>query len=59
MRAMDAVLIVIGLVAAGLVVEAYAAATAPLGYQDEAGFHFGPPHTRDPGADRTELGNPS
>ncbi len=59
MRAMDAVLIVIGLVAAGLVMEAYAATTAPLGYQDESGFHFGLPHAQDQSADRAEMGNPS
>ena len=33
--------IVLALIAAGLVVELFAAATAPLGYQDEKGFHLG------------------
>ena len=28
---------------AGLVVLAYATVTAPFGYQDESGFHFGQP----------------
>jgi hypothetical protein len=31
----------LALIAAGLVVELFAAATAPLGYQDEDGFHLG------------------
>lgn len=33
--------ITLALIAAGLVVELFAAATAPLGYQDENGFHVG------------------
>jgi hypothetical protein len=36
----------LALVAAGLVVELFAAATAPLGYQDEKGFHLGSEQTR-------------
>ncbi len=48
---------VVGLVAAGLMVEVYAAATAPLGYQDESGFHFGTEHRQS--ADLSDLGNPS
>ncbi len=54
---MDAVLMVIGLVAAGLVLEVYAAATAPLGYQDESGFYLG--SERRQNADLSDLGNPS
>jgi hypothetical protein len=30
------------LLAGGFFVEVFSAATAPLGYQDEKGFHFGP-----------------
>lgn len=35
-------LIIIGLTAIGLVIGLVAASNAPVGYQDEAGFHFGP-----------------
>jgi hypothetical protein len=38
---MTVLLIAVALVAAGLIVELIAAAKAPLGYQDENGFHFG------------------
>lgn len=38
---MIAVLIVFGLVAVGLIVGLIATARAPMGYEDEAGFHFG------------------
>jgi hypothetical protein len=54
---MDAVLVVVGLVAAGLMIEVYATATAPLGYQDESGFHFGTKHHKS--ADLSDLDNPS
>lgn len=43
------------LAAAGFLTELFAANKAPLGYQDEAGFHFGQAHT---GA-QFELENPS
>ena len=33
--------ITLALIAAGVVVELFAAATAPIGYQDESGFHLG------------------
>jgi hypothetical protein len=33
--------IIFGLVAAGLGIGLVAAAKAPLGYQDESGFHYG------------------
>jgi hypothetical protein len=35
-------LILLGLVATGLTVGFLATATAPMGFQDESGFHFGP-----------------
>ena len=47
--------ITMALVAAGLVVELFAAATAPLGFQDEGGFHLG----QDRALDNSESGNPS
>jgi hypothetical protein len=47
--------ITMALVAAGLVVELFAAATAPLGFQDEGGFHLG----QDRSLDQSESGNPS
>jgi hypothetical protein len=39
--AMIAVLIIFGLFAAGLGFGLVATATAPMGYQDDDGFHFG------------------
>jgi hypothetical protein len=38
---MDLALSVLALVAGGFVLELYCAARAPLGYQDEYGFHLG------------------
>ena len=38
---MDVALSVLALVLGGLTLELFAAAKAPLGYQDERGFHFG------------------
>jgi hypothetical protein len=38
---MIAVIIILGLIATGLGFGLFATASAPLGYQDEAGFHFG------------------
>ncbi|HET7625743.1 MAG TPA: hypothetical protein VFM25_10820 [Verrucomicrobiae bacterium] len=38
-------LIILGLVATGLAVGFLATATAPMGFQDESGFHFGPART--------------
>ncbi len=35
-------LIIVGFVALGVVIGFFATATAPVGYQDEVGFHFGP-----------------
>jgi hypothetical protein len=45
-------LIILGFVAAGVVLGLVAATSAPVGYQDEAGFHFGGPGK----AARTEEG---
>ena len=39
---MIALLLVIGFVAVGIVIGLFAATTAPVGYQDETGFHYGP-----------------
>jgi hypothetical protein len=39
---MIVLLVIVGFVAAGLVIGLIATASAPLGYQDESGFHFGP-----------------
>jgi hypothetical protein len=41
---MIAVLILLGFVAAGILVGLFATAAAPVGYQDEQGFHYGPEH---------------
>lgn len=35
-------LIILGLAAAGVVLGLFATVAAPVGYQDEKGFHFGP-----------------
>jgi hypothetical protein len=40
--AMIALLLVIGFVAVGIGIALFAATTAPVGYQDETGFHYGP-----------------
>lgn len=45
------------LIAAGLVVELFAAATAPIGCQDEKGFHLRPEHTDR--SDEVQPSNPS
>ena len=39
---MIALIIMLGFIVAGLAVGMIAAATAPVGYEDEAGFHYGP-----------------
>jgi hypothetical protein len=47
---MDLAISVLALVAGGFTLEIYAAARAPLGYQDELGFHLGsepPPQVSD------------
>lgn len=40
---MIAALIVVGLAVSGVVLGVYAAVSAPVGYQDQTGFHFGGP----------------
>lgn len=37
-------LFIVGLSAIGLIVGLVAASNAPVGYQDDNGFHFGPEH---------------
>lgn len=49
--------IAMALIAAGLVVELFTAASAPLGYQDESGFHLGPEKTD--ARDDAKFENPS
>jgi len=49
--------IVLALVAAGFFTEAIAASSAPVGYQDENGFHFGQPNLGHPA--HHDLQNPS
>ena len=48
---MIAAIVLLGFAVAGLVVGMVVAATAPVGYQDEKGFHFGSedtvPHTQE------------
>jgi hypothetical protein len=39
---MIAVLIIMAFVAAGLIIGLVATAAAPVGYEDETGFHYGP-----------------
>lgn len=41
LAAMIAVLVIFGMIAAGLGMGLVVTALAPLGYQDDAGFHFG------------------
>ena len=38
---LDVALSVVALIAGGLILEVFAAAKAPFGYQDKHGFHFG------------------
>lgn len=45
---MTVVFVVSALVAAALLTELIAANRAPVGYQDESGFHFGRPHYASP-----------
>ncbi len=42
---MIALLLILSLMAIGMFIAFAAAATAPMGYEDEAGFHFGPDHS--------------
>lgn len=43
---MIAVLTILGFVAAGLLIGFSAMASAPVGFQDDQGFHFGPDQDR-------------
>jgi hypothetical protein len=43
-RSMSVVIIAIGFVLAGLIICLFATATAPVGYEDQNGFHFGQQH---------------
>lgn len=54
---MTLLIITAALFAAGFFVEVVSAATAPLGYQDERGFHFGGENSAP--ADASEIENPS
>ncbi|MGN6552897.1 MAG: hypothetical protein ACTHLW_04160 [Verrucomicrobiota bacterium] len=39
---MIAVFIILGFVATGILIGLFATATAPVGFEDESGFHYGP-----------------
>ena len=54
---MDVTLSLLALIAGGFTIELFAAARAPLGYQDEHGFHFGTEAPRS--AEDAQSGNPS
>ena len=54
---MTLLIISAALFAGGFFVEVISAATAPMGYQDEAGFHFGQEQTTEGGV--CEIENPS
>jgi hypothetical protein len=53
---MDVALSIMALVAGGVTLELFATARAPLGYQDETGFHFG---TEPRPGEEFHTGNPS
>jgi hypothetical protein len=52
---MDVALSIFALVAGGVTIELFAASRAPVGYQDERGFHLG----MEPKSDEMQIGNPS
>jgi hypothetical protein len=52
---MDVAISIFALVAGGVTMELFAAARAPMGYQDECGFHLG----MEPKSDDMQIGNPS
>ncbi len=54
---MTLLIISAALFAGGFFVEVISAATAPIGYQDEVGFHFG--QEQNPEAGAYEMENPS
>ena len=41
---MSILIIAIGFIATGIFIGLFATSTAPLGYQDESGFHYGNEH---------------
>jgi hypothetical protein len=53
----DVTLSILALVAGGVTLELFAAARAPLGYQDDRGFHLGAQSTET--AEDSQTGNPS
>ncbi|HYG23871.1 MAG TPA: hypothetical protein VEH04_13895 [Verrucomicrobiae bacterium] len=55
---MIAVLMLVGLVAAGLVIGYITTANAPVGFQDENGFHFGPDHNHAHAEVEAAVGHP-
>ena len=52
----DVTLSILALVAGGVTLELFAAARAPLGYQDERGFHLGAEQSKNA---EDQAGNPS
>ena len=52
----DVTLSILALVAGGVTLELFAAARAPLGYQDDRGFHLGPEKSA---TEDFQSGNPS
>ena len=55
---LDVVLSIVALVAGGLVVELFAAARAPMGYEDETGFHLGIPLQQGPDVSVLSVSRP-
>jgi hypothetical protein len=53
----DVTLSILALVAGGVTLELFAAARAPLGYQDDRGFHLGAQPTES--TEDLQAGNPS
>jgi hypothetical protein len=53
----DVVLCIMAVIGGSLALELFAASTAPLGYQDQEGFHFGVETLSD--VDELQLVNPS
>ena len=56
-RMMDVALSIFALVAGGVTLELFTVARAPLGYQDERGFHFGAESKEN--SETIDTGNPS
>ena len=55
---MSVALIMVGVVTSGLIIGLFATATAPVGYEDESGFHFGPQQGASrPNRKRTPMGD--